>query len=577
MKEVVRYILETVVCSGILYGAYLLFLRNCTGYLAARLCLTGSLLAAALIPLLRIPVWPGKVIYATAGTPAKTTFTAPSVSAAAFDYEAAIWIVYGCGVLLLLSSMFRQALLIRRLRRHSTQERIGRIVLVRPTAQIASFSFFRTIYISRSVAEKDIAAIFAHEKSHVIHRHSLEQDHCRRPESPAVVESFRVARSTRTYRSGRVRSRPRRTRRGARHRKLSENHLHAAVRLQSGRSRQSVQFINQFINKKTNPNDDNAYEEQIRSAPPDPVSPSSAACWRRRIHLDGVKSASRTNCRQLTPRPTRQRKPPKKTASPENEDYDLLLVVDGEVTDFKTDPVTGLRSLTLPSGTYSIVGTEDLTPKMREKYAAYLPGKAAVFYKKDTTGKASKVQIRDETAYSQIAVCNATLALEQTEQMPSFQSGDMKAFHNWVNSQIRYPAEAFKNNLGGKVVAQFTVDQAGSVGDIKILQSPDKCFSDEVTRILESSPKWTPGRDEKGDAVKVSLVIPVDFRMTAEKPSKLTGLFTTPAGQESLNWPGIFRSIPLSSSFYQQKRGYGLYRNLFLHQNIDLYQLPKLS
>ena len=210
----------------------------------------------------------------------------------------------------------------------------------------------------------------------------------------------------------------------------------------------------------------------------------------------------------------------KKTASPENEDYDLLLVVDGEVTDFKTDPVTGLRSLTLPSGTYSIVGTEDLTPKMREKYAAYLPGKAAVFfYKKDTTGKASKVQIRDETAYSQTAVCNATLALEQTEQMPSFLSGDMKAFHNWVNSQIRYPAEAFKNNLGGKVVAQFTVDQAGSVGDIKILQSPDKCFSDEVTRILESSPKWTPGRDEKGDAVKVSLVIPVDFRMTAEKPS----------------------------------------------------------
>ena len=77
MKEIVRYILETVVCSGILYGAYLLFLRNCTGYLAARLCLTGSLLAAALIPLLRIPVWPGKVIYATAGTPAKTTFTAP--------------------------------------------------------------------------------------------------------------------------------------------------------------------------------------------------------------------------------------------------------------------------------------------------------------------------------------------------------------------------------------------------------------------------------------------------------------------------------------------------------------------
>ena len=47
MKEIVRYILETVVCSGILYGAYLLFLRNCTGYLAARLCLTGRSRAGA--------------------------------------------------------------------------------------------------------------------------------------------------------------------------------------------------------------------------------------------------------------------------------------------------------------------------------------------------------------------------------------------------------------------------------------------------------------------------------------------------------------------------------------------------
>ena len=214
----------------------------------------------------------------------------------------------------------------------------------------------------------------------------------------------------------------------------------------------------------------------------------------------------------------------RKNRLPGKRRLDLLLVVDGEVTDFKTDPVTGLRSLTLPSGTYSIVGTENLTPEnARENTPPIFPGKAAVFFlqKKDTTGESfEKSKIRDETAYSQIAVCNATLALEQTEQMPSFQSGDMKAFHNWVNSQIRYPAEAFKNNLGGKVVAQFTVDQAGSVGDIKILQSPDKCFSDEVTRILESSPKWTPGRDEKGDAVKVSLVIPVDFRMTAEKPSE---------------------------------------------------------
>lgn len=90
--------------------------------------------------------------------------------------------------------------------------------------------------------------------------------------------------------------------------------------------------------------------------------------------------------------------------------------------------------------------------------------------------------------------------------------GTLRFFEEVVSFKIR--------RTFGFADYKFTVDQAGSVGDIKILQSPDKCFSDEVTRILESSPKWTPGRDEKGDAVKVSLVIPVDFRMTAEKPSE---------------------------------------------------------
>ena len=508
MKEIVRYILETVVCSGILYGAYLLFLRNCTGYLAARLCLTGSLLAAALIPLLRIPVWPGKVIYATAGTPAKTTFTAPSVSAAAFDYEAAIWIVYGCGVLLLLSSMFRQALLIRRLRRHSTQERIGRIVLVRPTAQIASFSFFRTIYISRSVAEKDIAAIFAHEKSHVIHRHSLER---------IVMESLKALLWWNPFAWLAARALTEVEEFEADRDVLAEGHdtgnyLKTIFTQQFGYSPDVADGLsNSLTNSLTKK------RIQMMTTP----MKSRYALLRLIAMLPIVtgllaafgftSKAAEIRIQDKLPSAYTPTDPPaetaEKTASPENEDYDLLLVVDGEVTDFKTDPVTGLRSLTLPSGTYSI---------SRPKCARNTP---PIFPERPPTGKASKVQIRDETAYSQIAVCNATLALEQTEQMPSFQSGDMKAFHNWVNSQIRYPAEAFKNNLGGKVVAQFTVDQAGSVGDIKILQSPDKCFSDEVTRILESSPKWTPGRDEKGDAVKVSLVIPVDFRMTAEKPS----------------------------------------------------------
>lgn len=228
------------------------------------------------------------------------------------------------------------------------------------------------------VAEKDIAAIFAHEKSHVIHRHSLER---------IVMESLKALLWWNPFAWLAARALTEVEEFEADRDVLAEGHdtgnyLKTIFTQQFGYSPDVADGLsNSLTNSLTKK------RIQMMTTP----MKSRYALLRLIAMLPIVtgllaafgftSKAAEIRIQDKLPSAYTPTDPPaetaEKTASPENEDYDLLLVVDGEVTDFKTDPVTGLRSLTLPSGTYSIVGTENLTPEMREKYAAYLPGKAA--------------------------------------------------------------------------------------------------------------------------------------------------------------------------------------------------------
>lgn len=102
------------------------------------------------------------------------------------------------------------------------------------------------------------------------------------------------------------------------------------------------------------------------------------------------------------------------------------------------------------------------------------------------------------------------------EEMPLFQGKDLNTFRTWVQSQIRYPAEALKRGIEGRVVLSFIVERDGSVSTIELLQSPDRILSEEARRAVAASPRWTPGR-QKGHLVRVRYMLPVDFSIPKEK------------------------------------------------------------
>ena len=180
MKTLAIYALEVLACSGVLLAAYTILLDRRVKFRWCRLYLLASTAAAALIPLLRIPVWPGQVIVATPTVTAPdladwTAEVLPDAEAHAITPGHLGLGLYLAGATLILGIMLWQIFRIRRLRRGAEVTRTGKYRIVRTQQEIASFSFFRTIYIWAATPAAEMGAILAHESSHIAHRHSLER------------------------------------------------------------------------------------------------------------------------------------------------------------------------------------------------------------------------------------------------------------------------------------------------------------------------------------------------------------------------------------------------------------------
>ncbi len=179
MKELLIYALEVLVCSAaLLLLAYSVLLERRTAFLHCRLYLIGAMLLAALIPALSIPVWTGETLYMAADPVAAA---APTAAPAATDAGtpslpvAVTLFLYALGVLLSFGAMIAQIVRIRRLRHGARTIRRADCDIVLTQADISSFSFFRTVYLHDAIPESDMAAVVAHELSHIRHRHSAER------------------------------------------------------------------------------------------------------------------------------------------------------------------------------------------------------------------------------------------------------------------------------------------------------------------------------------------------------------------------------------------------------------------
>ena len=90
--------------------------------------------------------------------------------------------------------------------------------------------------------------------------------------------------------------------------------------------------------------------------------------------------------------------------------------------------------------------------------------------------------------------------------------GGMTAFYKYVSETIKYPSQARRMGVEGKVFVQFVVDQNGNLTNVQAIKGIGAGCDDEAVRILENSPKWNPGK-QRGRPVKVRMVLPITFKL----------------------------------------------------------------
>jgi TonB family protein len=97
------------------------------------------------------------------------------------------------------------------------------------------------------------------------------------------------------------------------------------------------------------------------------------------------------------------------------------------------------------------------------------------------------------------------------EEMPEFPGGK-DAMVAWITSNLKYPAEALKSKITGKVYVNFAVSSKGKVKNVVVSKSASPLLNAEAIRVISSMPDWKPGT-QGGKSVEVQIKVPVEFKL----------------------------------------------------------------
>lgn len=94
---------------------------------------------------------------------------------------------------------------------------------------------------------------------------------------------------------------------------------------------------------------------------------------------------------------------------------------------------------------------------------------------------------------------------------PTFPGGECEMI-NFINDKRCYPADAYQNNIQGRVMCSFIVCPDGTIGNIEVLKSVCSSIDNEAVRIIKQMPRWSAGKIN-GKKVYVRCVVTIPFRL----------------------------------------------------------------
>ena len=84
--------------------------------------------------------------------------------------------------------------------------------------------------------------------------------------------------------------------------------------------------------------------------------------------------------------------------------------------------------------------------------------------------------------------------------------------NDFIGKNLKYPEQATKNGVQGKVLVSFVVETDGSITDVKVIRGIGSGCDEEAVRVVKAMPKWQPAMKD-GKAVAMQMHIPFSFTL----------------------------------------------------------------
>ena len=148
----------------------------------------------------------------------------------------------------------------------------------------------------------------------------------------------------------------------------------------------------------------------------------------------------------------------------------------------------------------------------------------------------AKIMLNDKEVFN-----NNDTIYNVVKERAKFPGGDEECY-KFLAQNVRYPKLCQEFGVQGRVIVRFVIEKDGSISHIEKIRAPSQALTEvtvqtykkehpdseeqlepgqdlgdllfeEAKRVMELMPKWEPGKDEDGNAVRSIFSLPVMFRL----------------------------------------------------------------
>ena len=492
MNALLIYLLEASICLGVFYLFYLAVLHRQPSFQYNRIYLLVASALGWILPLLNVPF--GSVSNSpVAGKAAAYLLLSPAEvgSTTAPTVDLVFWagVLYGVGILISLTLYGKQFYRLYRVVRSSQAQSVphGRYRLLYTNGQFPTSSFFRYLFWDNSqpLTVEETRQIMIHEETHIRQGHSYDVLYITLLKivgwfHPLVYLYDRALTQTHEYAADAGVLKQTSVNQKAYARLLSKHML----------TSRNVVPVNHFF-----------YPSQILTRIHMIYASTKKTPWYRYVMIVPVFASLffTFSCQPDEEEVTRQ-----VVAQSYDEVTQAIETIDGHIQRIQEKYYPTQQAFMEALDNY------------RAEHAGPPPSEVDIIESKASSSDLKQlkrlIEQRDGLREKLAHLPDADGVYTVVENKPEPANG-IKEFYQFIGNNMKYPAQARRMGIEGKVFVQFVVNKYGGFTDVKVIKGIGAGCDKEAVRVVKEAPEWKPGTTADGKPVNVRMVLPVTFKL----------------------------------------------------------------